>query len=205
MKTIAIAHSKGGVGKSLLTLNIAGAYTKNEDPIIIIDLDAQHSSTMISNARAIPFKVFQTQDEAGLFAILDEYEDTHTILIDCIGADTDLNRLALINSDIVISPVKDNSFEVLAFKKFIALLDDLRDKKDIKAFGVINNVHPRASDFDRLRDLVSDSKVTLLDSIIRQRADYNNTLEAGTTVAEASNFSKAAKEIQTLVTEIKGL
>ncbi len=68
------------------------------------------------------------------------------------------------------------------------------------------NVHHSSNDFTRLEELVSKhSFIKLAKTIIRQRADYANFLEAGTTVVETSKEKdgKAAKEIQALYKEIK--
>ena len=204
-KTIAISHQKGGVGKSLLSLHLCGAIPG----AIIIDLDTQSSCAYISNARETPFNVISinTNDqdaEKQLFKILDQYEGKETIIIDCGGFDSSMNRTAIANSDIVLTPVKDNSFEILAFKRFMEILNEVQVKSDVKGFALINNVNAQTKDFDRLRDLISKSNITLLDTIIRQRADFNNTLEAGTTVTEVTMFSKASKEILDLIQELKG-
>jgi len=197
---VSIAHSKGGCGKSLLTLNLAPLVKD----LVLIDLDTQNSITEINQARDKKHKIKSATTEKEFFNLLDKYEDKN-IIIDCGGIDSDINRLAVVNSDILIVPVKDNSFEILAFKRYIKVINQLIEKNpSLKVLALINNVHPSSKDFDRLKDLISkNSHIKLANTIIRQRADYANYLEAGTTVVEKSKDKKATKEIKSLYKEIK--
>jgi len=45
MKTIAVYHNKGGVGKTTTTVNLASALSKKGHRVLLIDLDAQANST----------------------------------------------------------------------------------------------------------------------------------------------------------------
>jgi len=199
---ISIAHSKGGCGKSLLTLNLAPLF-KN---LVLIDLDTQNSISQINQFREKKFKISQAKKQEELFNILDENEDKN-IIIDCGGIDSDINRLAVVNSDILIVPVKDNSFEILAFKRYIKVIEKLVAKNpDLKVLALLNNVHAQSKDFERLKKLVDEFDfITLAKSIIRTRADYANYLEAGTTVFEKDKTKKSSKEIEKLYEEIKDL
>ena len=199
---ISIAHSKGGCGKSLLTLNLAPLFRN----LILIDLDTQNSISQINQFREKKFKISQAKKQEDLFNILDENEDKN-IIIDCGGIDSDINRLAVVNSDILIVPVKDNSFEILAFKRYIKVLEKLIKKNpDLKVLALLNNVHAQSKDFERLKRLVDKySFIKLVKTIIRTRADYANYLEAGTTVFEKNKTKKASIEIKNLYKEIKNL
>ena len=200
--TISIAHSKGGCGKSLLTLNLAPLFRN----LVLIDLDTQNSISQINQFREKKFKISQAKKQENLFIILDENEDKN-IIIDCGGIDSDINRLAVVNSDVVIVPVKDNSFEILAFKRYIKVIEKLIKKNpDLKVLALLNNVHVQSKDFERLKNLVNNYDfINLAKTIIRTRADYANFLEAGTTVFEKDKTKKASKEIKNLYKEIKDL
>lgn len=202
MSVISIAHSKGGVGKSLLTLNLAPLYKK----LLIIDLDTQNSVSEINAVRDHKHLVHTAKNQEQLFKLLDQYEDTHDILIDCGGIDSDMNRLAMSNSHIVVTPVKDNSFEILAFRRFLEIIEKLKSVSEFKTVALINNVHPNTKDFDRLKSIVSkNGNVELLNTIIRSRADLSNQLDYGTTAVEDLPDSKAALEVKELYKELKGL
>lgn len=198
---ISIAHSKGGCGKSLLTLNLAPLIKD----LVLIDLDTQKSITQINQVRDKKHQIRSATTEQDFFNIIDSNESKN-ILIDCGGIDSDLNRLAVVNSDILIVPVKDNSFEILAFMRYIRVLDKLTKKnQNLKVIALINNVHHSLNDFKRLKELISKTEyISLAKTIIRQRADYANFLEEGSTVVEKSQDTKAKQEIKSLYQEIKG-
>ena len=197
---VSVAHSKGGCGKSLLSLNLAPLVNN----LILIDLDTQNSISQINQFRDKKFQIYQAKKQDELFSVLDNNEDKD-IIIDCGGIDSDINRLAVVNSDIVIVPVKDNSFEILAFKRYIKVIEKLIEKNpNLKVLAVLNNVHAQSKDFERLKNLVAKYDfIKLAKSIIRTRADFANYLEAGTTVYEKDKTKKASNEIKKLYEEIK--
>ena len=45
MKTIAVYHNKGGVGKTTLTVNLAASFSKKGFRVLLVDLDSQANST----------------------------------------------------------------------------------------------------------------------------------------------------------------
>ncbi|MGG6242544.1 ParA family protein [Nodosilinea sp. AN01ver1] len=45
MKTIAVYHNKGGVGKTTLTVNLAASFSRKGYRVLLIDLDSQANST----------------------------------------------------------------------------------------------------------------------------------------------------------------
>jgi chromosome partitioning protein len=61
MKTIAIYHNKGGVGKTTTTINLAAAISRKGFKVLIIDLDSQANTTYASGLMK-----FDTEDEDNL-------------------------------------------------------------------------------------------------------------------------------------------
>ena len=45
MKTIAVYHNKGGVGKTTTVVNLAAAFSKMGKRVLVIDLDSQANTT----------------------------------------------------------------------------------------------------------------------------------------------------------------
>jgi chromosome partitioning protein len=87
-KTIAIAHQKGGVGKSTLAANLA-VYLD----AAAIDLDYQQSVSLFSQSREEaglkPIKIVKIKNRLELDKAL---IGNGLIVIDCGGFDSDINR-----------------------------------------------------------------------------------------------------------------
>ena len=141
MAVIVIAHSKGGVGKSLIAWHLAIA--KN---VPILDLDYQKSLVFANKFRvnndykAIEIKQPLSQKE--FIDFLENYPEDKDIVVDVGGFDSSTNRVALFIADIIITPVNEDMQEIAGLIKFHATLEELSEKmnKEVKAHIVINNV-----------------------------------------------------------------
>jgi chromosome partitioning protein len=56
MKTIAIYHNKGGVGKTTVSTNLAAAFSKKGYRVLLIDIDAQSNSTFATGLIKFQFE-----------------------------------------------------------------------------------------------------------------------------------------------------
>jgi len=94
MKTIAIYHHKGGVGKTTVATNLAAALSKKGKRVLLIDIDAQANSTF-----AVGLIKFQFDDD-------DDLKDKNVFhLLDDAPPALDLYaRIALIAADYLIIP-----------------------------------------------------------------------------------------------------
>ena len=108
-KIITIAHQKGGVGKSTIALNLAVELSKKYN-LKVIDLDYQKSITIFNETRKEkklkPLNIIHIENQKELIDVLKNSNEL--ILIDSGGFDSDLNRIAIIGADLVITPVSNN-------------------------------------------------------------------------------------------------
>ena len=56
MKTIAIYHNKGGVGKTTTAVNLAAAFQNKGKRVLLIDIDAQANSTFATGLVKFQFE-----------------------------------------------------------------------------------------------------------------------------------------------------
>ncbi|HHD79294.1 MAG TPA: ParA family protein [Epsilonproteobacteria bacterium] len=106
----------------------------------------------------------------------------------------------------MITPVSDKNFELLGLKSFeniLAQLSELIDG-DLKVKVLLNNLNPQKSKLTNLKSFIEKSEYfELLDTILRNRADYDRSVGRGQSTIEHNKESKAAKEIKALTKEVK--
>jgi len=202
---ITVAHSKGGVGKSLLAWHLAIGLK-----VPIVDLDFQKTLVYTNNLRKAngfkKLKIIQPETPESFIELMDEWDENKNIIIDVGGFDSNLNRAAIYISDIIITPAVDRVTEMAGLYKFHQIIEELsiRMKVDIEAEILLNDVSPTQKDFKVIEDLVDNLKhFKLMDTIIAHRADFYKTMEEGMGVTEIDGKSKAKKELKKLIKEIK--
>ncbi len=202
---ITVAHSKGGVGKSLLAWHLAiGLKTP------IIDLDFQKTLVYTNNLRKAngrkKLKIIQPETPEDFVEIMDKWPEDKNIIIDVGGFDSNLNRAAIYISDIIITPAVDRVTEMAGLYKFHQIVEELstKMKTNITADILLNDVSPTSKDFSVMEDLVDNLKhFKLMNTIIAHRADFYKTMEEGKGVTELEGKGKAKKELKQLIKEIK--
>ena len=208
-KIITISHQKGGVGKSTIALNIAVELSK-EFKVTVVDLDHQRSVTIFQSIREnkkLPnLNVIIVEDKDSLMDIMNNHKGI--IIIDSGGFDSDLNRVAMLGSDIIITPVSNSLIELYGLEKFKLIIEDLKKiRNDINIHILLNNISPSATTLvEDLKDfLLSDDgqRFNIIKGIMRQRIDYRRSFEYGQSVVEMNPNGKAAQEIKMIVKNIK--
>jgi chromosome partitioning protein len=206
---ITVSHQKGGVGKSTVALNIAVELSK-EYNVGVIDLDHQRSMTIFQNIRETKtnkkLNVLLAENNELLMDIMNKFEGI--LIIDSGGFDSDLNRIAMLGSDMIITPVSNSLIELYGLEKFKITLGELKEANpNIKAHILLNNISPSATTLvDELKEfLLEDEKFDVLKGIMRQRVDYRKSFELGKSVVEMDSKSKAAKEVTLIIEHLKDL
>jgi len=201
---ITIAHSKGGVGKSLLAWHLSIGLK-----VPIIDLDFQktliYTNNIRKNNKLKPLNIIQPESPESFIEFMDKWPEEKDIIIDVGGFDSNLNRAALYISDLIITPAVDRITEMAGLYKFHQIISELSSKMetDIEAKILLNDVNPSSKDFTVIEDLVKELKYfSLMKSVISHRADFYKTMEEGKGVTELKD-SKAKIEIKRLIKEIK--
>lgn len=219
MKTniITLAHQKGGTGKSTLAWNLAVEMTKKYkrygyEKFLFVDLDNQESVTMTNRLRMqyeqIPLEIIRfTDDERSkLEKFMNSIDDNTLVIIDSGGYDADLNRLAIIASDFVITPVSSDYMEIFGLQKFKTILEELSliKKETVKVHVLLNKIDPKLKDFSDIVDFVNEIEhFNLMNTVIRFRSDYKHSIGYGFSVRELDKKSKASNEIINFVKEIE--
>lgn len=209
---IVVSHQKGGVGKSTIAWNLATNLQKNHQ-VELVDLDIQKTLTYTNEIRKqhqnltpLTIKHFDTPEDLKKYIQGDN--KNRLSIIDVGGFDSSMNRLALVMANIIITPVSDKSFELLGIKTFEKIINQLNElvEHDIKIKVLLNNLNPKKSKLNGLKTFITKSPYfELLHTVLRNRADYDKSVEEGKNVIEYNSDSKAAKEIRELTKEIKNI
>lgn len=208
---VTLSHQKGGVGKSTVAWNLAVYFSSILDTRVI-DLDTQRSLSVTNALRQennlTPIKMlhFNSAEELAEYAASD-MPDSLTI-IDSGGFDSAYNRVAMIASDLLITPVSDKPFDLMGLQKYEEILKSLSDIQGevIKTHVLFNNINPAMKRFGDLVDFICMSDhFELMVSILRQRVDIAHSVGEGKSIKEYRIFSKADQEMDDLFTEVSGI
>lgn len=199
-KIITVAHTKGGVGKSTLAWNLAHSLRVHGEEVKIIDLDFQQTLFFINAIAEMDnqetIEVLQPQTGSELIEIIENYHGY--LIIDVGGFDNDINRIALSRADKILVPISPSITEVIGFKTFEAIIEDI-NATSINM--VLNNIHHAQKDFTEIENVVNQSGAKLLKTIIRSRKTYKDVLAQGKSVFTYTDL-KATEEIERLKDEL---
>jgi len=208
---LTLSHQKGGVGKSTVAWNLAVYFSGIMDTRIV-DLDTQRSLTVTNALRkehklpSIKMIHFNTAEELAEYAAADS-DDVLTI-IDSGGFDSAFNRVAIIASDLLITPVSDKPFDLMGLQKYEEILKSLSviQGETIKTHVLFNNINPAMKRFGELVDFICTSEYfELMVSILRQRVDIAHSVGEGKSIKEYRIFSKADQEMDDLIAEVRSI
>lgn len=208
---VTLSHQKGGVGKSTVAWNLAVHFSSIMDTRVI-DLDTQRSLTVTNalrqenNLTPIQMLHFNSAEELAEYAALDT-PDSLTI-IDSGGFDSAHNRVAIIASDLLITPVSDKPFDLMGLQKYEEILKSLSEIQGevIKTHVLFNDINPAMKRFGDLVDFICMSDhFELMVSILRQRVDIAHSVGEGKSIKEYRIFSKADQEMDDLFAEVSAI
>jgi chromosome partitioning protein len=195
MKIIAVAHQKGGVGKTTLALNLAACF-KDDLRVGLLDTDVQGSLSglkdMLEGIELIPF-------DSDLSRLRQVEKDI--LIIDTPPYLTNQLPALFEAADFVLVPSKVGFLDVMAVRATIQMLKEVQTrKKDLKAAIVLNMVKPRTNMNDEIREILKDYDIPVLKTAISDRVSYaRSPIMSG---VFAGDDDKAKTEIIALADEI---
>lgn len=186
MRTIVIAHQKGGVGKSTIAINL---YHTLKDKMSISLQDYDNQGTTL---RALGDKVFKKDDNV---------DDCQLLVIDTPPYLFHELPTLLKNADMVIIPTRKSLPDLLAIGDTIALVNEGKAKnKDLKIFVLYNQVDSRTSLNEPIEEKIESMGVEAFATQLHNRVSYSRSI-----VSENGIYGldpKAEQEFKELTNEI---
>jgi chromosome partitioning protein len=205
-KVIAIANTKGGVGKSTIAGNLAWAFATKEDPplrVLLVDADSQASITKwFDLSDSVPFdrtqlttaRVLQHQ----LPRLRQQYE---LILVDCPPMQSDVTAAAVTQADLGLVPVQPSPLDVLAYSELVPLLRQAQGfNTSLELRFVVNQLTPRTVLAREVEESLADADIPLMPTSLHDRQVYRRVVMQGASVVATSGPAK--DEILSLAKDI---
>lgn len=207
---VTVGNTKGGVGKTTISVNLAIARALAGRDVWLIDGDRQGTAQAAISIRAEaghspgiacatypdgPTLRAQVQQQAGKF---------DDVVIDAGGRDSTALRAALVLSDVLLVPFQPRSYDVWALNDIAALVDEARSVRDgLRAFAVLNCADPGEHSTDNAEAAAAVADVpqfAYLPTPLRRRKAFSNAAGAGLSVLEIKpQDAKASAELNALV------
>ena len=207
MKIVAIANTKGGVGKSTIACNFAVEAASAKKKVLLVDSDVQGSS--------IGFRAMREKDDINAMSIitptlhkdLTAMKDSFDVIfIDAGGRDGQVFRSALMASDLVVIPLLPSQYDIWAARDSLEILKEARVYKPLAAVFLFNqvimntNIAKEAS--EALQEITTENDIKLLKSTFYSRVAYKQSISKGLGVSEYEPNGKAAQEVRQSYKEI---
>src|SRR5574344_3034710 len=98
-KTICIASTKGGVGKTVFTLNMAGIFASLEKKVLIIDLDLTSGSIALSLNKPYEKSIYDLEEDLknNMYNEISDYTIKYNKNIECLPCPKDPRTASLID------------------------------------------------------------------------------------------------------------
>ena len=208
-RVVAVANSKGGVGKSTLATNLAVEAVGAGLEVLLVDTDPQSSSTVFAATRdddRPPFRVIQMNQPILHRQIPELSTPYDLVLIDTGARETKTFRSALAASDFVLIPVTPSAYDVWASEDVFTLIDELSTTRDFVTRVVLNQVVPRTrvarEALEALEEITAEQDAVLLDTRIHARVAWRMASSEGLAVTEYEPKGAAARELRELWKEL---
>ena len=210
---LTLGHTKGGVGKSTLALNIAVERLRAGVDTLLVDGDPRQTSISkaigiradAGTAPAVPCIVLDDAKSLRhqVNLLRTKYQD---IVIDVGGKDSNALRAVLTVTDILLLPVAPESVEVWAIDDMLELVEEARGIRDFRVLAVVNRAKPTGRDnADTIAVIREYSGIELIPGHIGNRGIFSSAFGKGQSVAEFKPPNrKAVAELAALVDSIFG-
>ncbi len=201
MKVLSIVSQKGGVGKSLLSVNLAIVAQAGREKVMIVDLDPQASSANWSDLREEDSLNVQSTQHSRLAKVLESAKKAGTtlVIIDTAPHSETAALAAIRAADFVLIPTRPSFFDLRSIETTIDLVSIAKKKAAV----VLNAVPPLGSLGNEAEVSLKELGAEVAPVQIHQRIAFVHSQNSGKAALEYDPEGKATQEIKDLYKWIK--
>ena len=213
---ILVGSQKGGVGKSTLTVNIAGKLASQGYDVCIVDADFQQSASKwckYRNETDVSNQVHHVSANGNIGATLKDLDARYEFLIvDVAGRDSTEMRSALTVAHLFLSPFRPSQVDIDSIPYLVELFEQVSIiNSNLKGFLIQNMCPtlPNIKDADLAASMLIDIDLLKMTSVrLCDRKGYRDSFSNGLCVEEWHKVTnknsdiKAAQEIDWLLKEV---
>jgi chromosome partitioning protein len=191
MPVIVVANPKGGVGKSTLATNLAGALARAGRPVMLGDVDRQQSARQWLALRPPMLPPIQSWDVAPGGVVRPPKGVTHVVLDTPAGLHEKKLDGVLAIADRVLVPLQPSLFDIQATHAFVQELREHKPRMKIAVVG--NRVKETTVSADHLRQFLDTLGVPVL-AMLRDTQLYVQLAARGATLWDVAP-SRAERDL----------
>lgn len=186
-KIIVIAHHKGGVGKSMIAINLAHALINMKYSVALVDIDSQGTSKKLAN-------------NIDIYGINDDIEKNkyNIILIDTPPYLTKDTYNTYLSADFVIMPARPNPSDVDTLPATIDLFKRAKIKNPkLKGAILINQNIGASSIWGEIKPIFDELDIPILNTMLEMRVSYARSI-----IDDNGIFTQDDKKAQQEITQL---
>jgi len=191
MPVIVVANPKGGVGKSTVATNLAGALARAGRSVMLGDVDRQQSARQWLGLRPAALPAIKTWDVAREGVVRPPKGTTHVVLDTPAGLHDRKLDTVLAIADRVLVPLQPSLFDIQATHAFVQELRAHKSKAKIAVVG--NRVKDTTVSADQLRRFLDTLGVPVL-AMLRDTQLYVQLAARGATLWDVAP-SRAERDL----------
>jgi len=206
MTVIVLASSKGGVGKTTLSMNLASGLARR-DTTVVVDADPQQSARQwrqVAEGATLCFDVEATDGRTG--DVITEAVQAHRyVVVDCppsfVAPQT---QEALREADLLLVPMQPSPVDLWSGTHVVEWVSlAKRINPGLSAWVVLNQVEPHTRLWKDVKEAMEELGLPSLRTMVRRRSAFRNAALTGATVYSiGSRGSAAVEEVEAVITEV---
>ncbi len=203
---IVLANSKGGVGKTSISVHLAAWLAEQGHSVVLADCDAQESSSEWAAEAAPGIRTVRLADPTAILDAMPQLaQEADFVVADGPGSNTETSRALLLRADLALVPCKASMLEVRALAQATTVLRQSQDIRQGKpdAVIVLSMVGKRYRLTQDMKDAAAALELPLARTALTLKQIYADAPGQGTVVWRMGTRGReAAAEMEALFREV---